>query len=76
MRETWRPGQPPAALLNGAAWTLGGWVTDGALEQADVEDGLYAAAERNGLVVLPMARGKSGPRFGVVSAPACRSRST
>jgi hypothetical protein len=43
------PGRRNAAL-NGAAWTLGRWVAAGALEQADVEDALYAAAERNGLV--------------------------
>jgi hypothetical protein len=38
------------AALNHAAWTLGRWVAAGALEQAEVEDALYAAAERNGLV--------------------------
>ncbi len=38
------------AALNGAAWTLGRWVAAGALEQRDVEDELYAAAEDNGLV--------------------------
>ena len=38
------------AALNGAAWTLGHWVAAGALEQFVVEDALYAAAERNGLV--------------------------
>jgi hypothetical protein len=38
------------AALNHAAWTLGRWVTAGMLEQHQVEDGLYAAAERNGLV--------------------------
>jgi hypothetical protein len=38
------------AALNHAAWTLGRWVVVGALEQACVEDALYAAAERNGLV--------------------------
>jgi hypothetical protein len=38
------------AALNHAAWTLGRWVAAGALEQALVEDGLYGAAERNGLV--------------------------
>jgi hypothetical protein len=38
------------AALNGAAWTLGRWVAAGALEQSEVEDGLYDAAERNGLV--------------------------
>ncbi len=43
-----RPGRNTA--LNGAAWTLGRWVTAGALEQSDVEDALYAAAVANGLV--------------------------
>jgi hypothetical protein len=38
------------AALNRAAWTLGRWVAAGALEQGEVEDGLYAAAVRNGLV--------------------------
>ena len=38
------------AALNGAAWTLGHWVAAGALDQAAVEDALYAAAEQNGLV--------------------------
>ena len=38
------------AALNGAAWTLGRWVAAGALEQLAVEDALYAAAARNGLV--------------------------
>ncbi len=38
------------AALNGAAWTLGRWIAAGALDQADVEDELYAAAEANGLV--------------------------
>jgi hypothetical protein len=38
------------AALNHAAWTLGHWVAAGALEQADVEDELYNAAEHNGLV--------------------------
>jgi hypothetical protein len=46
------------ATLNGAAWTLGHWVAAGALDQADVEDALFAAAERNGLVSDP----KDGPR--------------
>jgi hypothetical protein len=36
--------------LNRAAWTLGHWVAAGALEQSTVEEGLYAAAEQNGLV--------------------------
>jgi hypothetical protein len=36
--------------LNDAAWTLGRWIAAGALEQGEVEDGLYAAAEANGLV--------------------------
>ena len=43
-----RPGRNNA--LNGAAWTLGHWVAAGALEQAEVEEALYAAAEANGLV--------------------------
>lgn len=43
-----RPGRNNA--LNGAAWTLGHWVVAGAVEQRDVEDALYAAAEANGLV--------------------------
>jgi hypothetical protein len=46
---TTAPGDRNAAL-NHAAWTLGGWIAAGALEQSDVEDGLYAAAARNGLV--------------------------
>ena len=36
--------------LNRAAWTLGRWVAAGALEQANVEDELHAAALLNGLV--------------------------
>jgi len=36
--------------LNHAAWTLARWIAAGALEQADVEDELYAAAEHNHLV--------------------------
>ena len=36
--------------LNHAAWTLGRWIAAGTLEQTDVEDALYAAAEHNGLV--------------------------
>jgi hypothetical protein len=35
--------------LNRAAWTLGRWIAAGALEQAEVEDGLCAAAAHNGL---------------------------
>jgi hypothetical protein len=38
------------AALNHAAWMLGRWVAAGALEQVDVDDGLSAAAVRNGLV--------------------------
>jgi len=38
------------AALNAAAWTLSRWIAAGALEQNDVEDSLYAAAGRNGLV--------------------------
>jgi hypothetical protein len=47
--ETAAPGGRNDAL-NRAAWTLGRWVAAGALEQADVEDELYAAAVLNGLV--------------------------
>ena len=36
--------------LNKTAWKLGRWVAGDALEQADVEDGLYAAAVANDLV--------------------------
>ena len=36
--------------LNVAAWTLGHWIAAGALEQSEVEDGLFDAAARNGLV--------------------------
>ncbi len=36
--------------LNHAAWTLRRWVAAGALEQAQVEDALHAAAARNGLL--------------------------
>jgi hypothetical protein len=39
------------AALNRAAWTLGRWVAAGALEQNEVEDELYAAAQANGLDV-------------------------
>ena len=46
------------AALNHAAWTLGHWVAAGALEQGEVEEALFAAAERNGLVSDP----KDGPR--------------
>ena len=38
------------AALNHAAWTLGHWVAAGALDQREVEDPLYAAAEQHGLV--------------------------
>src|SRR5579859_5845750 len=44
------------AALNRAAWTLGRWVAAGALEQADVEDELYTAAEVNHLVADDGAR--------------------
>jgi hypothetical protein len=37
-------------MYNRSAWTLGRWIAAGALERADVEDGLYAAAERSGPV--------------------------
>jgi len=38
------------AALNNAAWTLGSWVGAGGLELHQVEDELYEAAARNGLV--------------------------
>jgi len=47
--EATAPGGRNAAL-NHAAWTLGRWVAAGALDQADVEDELYAAAESTRLV--------------------------
>jgi hypothetical protein len=47
--ETVQPGGRNAAL-NHAAWTLGRWVAVGELEQTDVENALYAAATRIGLV--------------------------
>jgi hypothetical protein len=47
--ESTAPGGRNAAL-NGASWTLGRWVAAGALDQGDVEDELFAAAEHNGLV--------------------------
>jgi len=37
------------AALNQAAWTLGHWIAAGALEQTEVEDQLYGAAQRNRL---------------------------
>jgi hypothetical protein len=40
------------------AWTLGRWVAASTLDQAEVEDALYAAAEQNGLV----SDTKDGPR--------------
>ena len=49
-----QPGRNNA--LNGAAWTLGHWVAAGALDQREVEDALYAAAEQNGLVADDGAR--------------------
>ena len=48
--ETAAPGGRNDAL-NRAAWTLGRWIAAGVLEQANVEDELYAAAVLNGLVV-------------------------
>jgi hypothetical protein len=48
------PARVPAggrnAALNKTAWKLGQWVAAGALDQGEVEDTLYAAAEVNGLV--------------------------
>ena len=40
-----------ACAVSATAWTLGHWVAAGAIDRAAVEDALYAAAERNGLVV-------------------------
>jgi hypothetical protein len=37
-------------VLNHVAWTLGRWVAAGVLNQGEVEDALYAAAESNDLV--------------------------
>jgi hypothetical protein len=48
--ESMPPNSGRNATLNRAAWTLGRWVAVGALEQAEVEDELYAAGERNHLV--------------------------
>lgn len=48
LATTTRPGRNVA--LNGAAWTLGHWVAAGVLTQGEVEDALFAAAERNSLV--------------------------
>jgi hypothetical protein len=39
-----------------AAWTLGHWIAASVLDQAEVEDALFAAAEANGLVA------EDGPR--------------
>jgi hypothetical protein len=36
--------------LNGAAYTLSRWIAAGLLEQDEVEDALFAAAQRNGLL--------------------------
>lgn len=36
--------------LNAVAWTLGRWIAAALIEQHEVEDGLFAVAERNGLV--------------------------
>jgi len=52
------PAGGPNDALNHAAWTLGHWVAAGALDQGEVEEALFAAAERNGLVGDP----KDGPR--------------
>src|SRR5919204_2225571 len=54
-----RKGVPPGGrnnALNHAARTLGHWIAAGALDQAEVEDALYGAAERNGLVADDRAR--------------------
>jgi hypothetical protein len=44
------PGSGRNNALNGAAWTLGHWLAAAALEQGEVENALYTAAEQNGLV--------------------------
>src|SRR5919204_2188777 len=54
-----RKGVPPGGrnnALNHAARTLGHWIAAGALDQGEVEDALYGAAERNGLVADDGAR--------------------
>jgi hypothetical protein len=43
------PGNRNAAL-NRAAWTLGRWIAGGLLQQAEIEELLYEAAEINGLL--------------------------
>jgi hypothetical protein len=46
-------GVPPGGrnnALNHAAWTLARWIAAGALKQSDIEDALYSAAVRNGLL--------------------------
>jgi hypothetical protein len=53
--EATAPGGPNDAV-NHIAWTLGRRVAAGALDQRDVEDALYAAAARNGLVADDGAR--------------------
>ena len=63
------------AALNGAGWTLGHWVAAGALEQFVVEDALYAAAERNGLVAT-MASARPGRLFAVGFQQGSRHRSS
>jgi hypothetical protein len=47
--ETTAPGGRNTTL-NHAAWTIGRWVAAGALDQAEVEEELYAATEANGLI--------------------------
>jgi hypothetical protein len=61
--------------LNHAAWTLGRRIVSGALEQADVEEALYAAAVANGLAADDGER-QCGPRSGAGWAPACSSPKT
>jgi len=53
------------AALNRAAWMLGRWVAAGALEQADVEDELYAAGSATTWSPT-MAIDRPGPRLGAV----------
>jgi hypothetical protein len=61
--------------LNHVAWKLGRWIAAGALEQAGVEDALYAAVKANGLVADDGER-QCWPRSAAGSAPGCSSPST
>jgi hypothetical protein len=58
------------AALNGAAWTLGGWIAAGVLEQDSVEDALYRAVKSTAWSPT-MDSASAGPRSVVVSARGC-----